>query len=240
MTNSERIEALAQDIYMARHNQKNDVTDTDLADFIDQTITWVNQFIPEIEKKADWIFLRTQDNTIGTVSSGTTISYPLPAGIRKVVINAARDLTIRQDGSIVSTFRMVNPNQSFDPTNQYDIRSRATVIKRTVIFSRPLTEVEVGGDIVADTIDKMPKLSLTDVSLLDILDDEYYDDVRQMFIYGILKNQVLPDIVQGGLTPSYAQKFDSYLADCIAEYNSSADSDDVDYENFGWIGGVGF
>lgn len=233
-----RINALAQDIYLARHNQKNDVDGTDLTDFLDQTISWINQLIPEIEKKADWNFVRTNDNTdIGAVSAGTTIAYDLPADVRKLVISPYRDLTIRQDGTIVSSFKLVKPNQAYNPSD-YDIRDRATVMRRQIIFSRPLRETEVGGTIVADTIDFIPQLSANDTSLLDIFDD--YPDIRQLFVMGVVKNQILPDIVQGGLTPSFAQKYDAYLSDCIAENNESADADDSDRENFGWIGGVGF
>jgi hypothetical protein len=240
LTNTERITALAQDIYLARHNQTNDVTGDDLTAFLNQTMGWVNQFIPEIEKKADWNFVRTNDNTIGTVTNANVISYDLPVGIRKLVINYQRDLTIRFDTTIVSSFKLVNPNQSYDPSEPYDNRARATVLKRKVIFSRPLTTNEVGGTIVADTVSKIPRLSLTDVALLDILDDVNNDDIRQLFIMGVVKNQILPDIVQGGLTPTYAQKFDRFLAECIKENNDSADSDNTDRESFGWVGGVGF
>lgn len=240
MTNAEKIAVLAQDIYLNRHNQTNDVTGSDLTEFLNQTITWVNQFIPEIEKKADWNFVRTNDNTIGTVTSANVISYDLPGDVRKLVVSPYRDLTIRFDNTIVSSFKLVSPNQTSNTSQSYDNRPRATVLRRKLIFSRPLTTQELSGTIVADTIEKIPRLSLTDTSLLDLLDDENYDDIRQLFIMGVVKNQILPDIVQGGLTPSYAQKFDRYLTECIKENNESADSDDTDRENFGWVGGVGF
>lgn len=234
--NDARFNALAQDIYIARHNEQNDADGADLTSFLTQTMSWVNQLIPEVEKKADWNFLRTNDDTsIGTVTSGTTISYQLPSSIRKLVINPHRDLTIQQDGTPVSHFRLVNPNQGYDPS-VYDTRSRATVVNRTIIFSRSLTDVEVGGTIVADTIAYFPTVTATDASLLDIF--ESYPDIRQLFVYGVLKNQILPDIVQGGLYPAYAQKFDAFLSECVAENNLSADADDQDRENFGWIGGV--
>lgn len=238
MTNDERIEAFAQSVYQMRHNQQNSVTGADLTQFLDETIEWVNQFIPEVEKKADWNFVRTNDDTIGTVTNVNVISYPLATGIRTLVINPHRDLTIQQDSTIVSTFKLVNPNQESDPTDTYDIRSRATVMKRQVIFSRPLNDTELNGTIVADTIAFIPELSHTDVSLLDLLDE--YPDIRQLFVMGVVKNQILPDIVQGGLTPSFAQKYDQYLAECIAENNASADADDQDREDLGWVTGVGF
>lgn len=240
MTNDERITALAQDIYLTRHGSLNEVDSSELPSFLDQTIGWINQIIPEIEKKADWNFVRTNDDAIGTIVTPSVISYALPTGIRKLVIAPNRDLTIRFDTSIIASFKLVSPNQSYNANDPYDIRDRATVLKRKVIFSRPLKVIEVGGTIVADTIAKIPKLSHINVALLDILDDEYNDDIRQMFIYGVLKNQVLPDIVQGGLTPSFSQKFDQYLQDCVDENNASSDANDQDRESFAFIGGVGF
>lgn len=245
MTDEERIEALAQDIYVARHNQENDVTGDDLTDFLNQTIIWVNQFIPELEKAkditgkvVDWNFVRNINETIGTVTSETTISYDLPSDVRKVVIHPNRPLTIQQDSTVVSTFALVNPNQAYDPNYPSSYMDRATSIKRKVIFSRELTENEVGGDIVVDTIDFIPQLAIDDVTLLDLLDDNL--DIRQLFILGVVKNQILPDIVQGGLTPSFAKKYDDYLRDCIIENNASATADYTDAEDFGGIGGVGF
>lgn len=244
MTNEQRIDSLAQDIYLARHSQYNDVDGDDLIEFRNATIGWINQFIPELErardsarKVVDWNFVRTNNDIIGTVVDAGVISYPLPAGIRKLVINPHRDLTIRHDNTVVSTFTLVNPNQSGDPTD-VSTRDRATVIQRKVIFSRPLRDTEVTGDIVADTIAKIPMLSTLDVALLDILDEN--PDIRQLFVMGVVKNQILPDIVQGGLTPSYAQKFDRYLADCIMDNNDSADADDAERESFANVGGVGF
>lgn len=236
--NDSRIIALAQDIYIARHNQANDVTGTDLIDFENQTISWVNQFLPELEKEADWNFSRTNDdNSIGTIPSGTTISYALPDTIRKLVVNSQRDLTIQQDGTIISTFKLVNPNQAFNP-NDHDVRSRASVINRKIVFGRTLNDTEVGGTIVADTIAWMPRLSTIDVDLLDLLDDN--PDIRQLVVLGVLKNQILPDIVQGGLAPSFTTKYASLLKECVRENNASIDADDPYYEGFGFVRGVGF
>lgn len=240
MTNDERIAKLAQEIYITRHNNKNDVSGDDLSDFLDQTVEWVNQFIPELEKKADWNFMRSNDANIGTVSAVGEMSFELPASVRKLVITPDRDLSVRFDNSVVSSFKLVNPNQIATVGDSSDLRDRATVIRRKVIMSRKFNDTEVSGTITADIISKIPKLSRTDVSLLDILDDDNNDDIRQLFILGVVKNQVLPDIIQGGLTPSFSQKFDAFLQDCIAENNASADADDQDRESFAWIGGVGF
>ena len=247
MDNTSRIQAFAQSVYQARHNQQNDATDDDLTSFLTETIEWTNQLIPEIEnardemkKPVDWNFVRTNDDpSLGTVPSNATISYQVPSNIRKLVINAHRDLTIQQDGTIISSFKLVNPNQLSDPTDTFDIgRDRATMIQHKLILSRPLKDIEVGGTLVADTIAYIPQLSFADTSLLDLFDEN--PSIRQLFVYGVLKNQITPDIVQGGLSPTYALKFDAYLADCIADNNASADADDADRESFGFIGGVGF
>lgn len=238
MTNDSRIIDLAQDIYQARHNQENDVTGTDLVDFENQTVRWVNQYLPELEKEADWTFSRTNnDPSLGTVPSGTTISYALPSTIRKLVINHQRNLTIQQDGTIISTFALVNPNQAADPTN-LDVRNRATVVNRKIIFGRSLNSTEIGGTIVADTIAWLPRLSTTNVDLLDILDN--YPDIRQLLVLGVVKNQILPDIVQGGLAPAFTTKYAGLLKACVAENSASTDADDANHEDFGWVRGVGY
>jgi hypothetical protein len=237
MTNDARIIDLAQDVYLARYGQENELDEDSTDSFVSQIVRQVNQLSRELEKKADWNFVRTNNASVGTVSTADTISYPLPSNIRKLAISPHRDLTIQFDGSIVSTFRLVNADQTVDP-NHYDVRSRATVQRRNIIFSRSLSEIEVGGSIVADTIEWIPTLSRSDTALLDILDEN--PDIRQLYVLGVVKNQTLPDVVQGGLTPSFSQKYAEYLADCIAENNASADADDQDRENFGWVSGVGF
>lgn len=231
MTNEEYILDVAQKIYLARHNQKNDVTGDDLTAFIDDTISWINQFLPELELEADWNFSRVNDNSLGIVTNINTISYELPDDIRTLVYSYGRDLTIRQDGIIVSTFKLVNPNQISDP-NDYDVRDRATVIGRNLVFSRPLRDTELNGTIIADSILYLPELSRDDTSVLDIVKPQ------QLLILGTLKNQVLPDIVQGGLTPSFTQKYADLLDKCVKQNNLTTEDGDADRENLGFIGGV--
>lgn len=231
MTNDEYILEVAQKIYLARKNQKNDVTGADLESFIDDTIDWINQFLPELELEADWNFSRVNDNNIGTITSANTISYELPDDIRTLVYNYDRDLTIRQDGTIISTFKLVNPNQISNP-NDYEVKDRATVIGNKLIFSRPLRDTEVGGSIVADSILKLPPLSRDDTSVLDIVQPQ------QLLILGVLKNQVLPDIVQGGLTPSFTQKYADLLEKCVKDNNMSSDASDFERENLAFVGGI--
>lgn len=230
MTNDERLLELAQQIYRARNGQKKTILSGEETDFIDDAIDWVNQFIPELDLEAYWNWVRTNDDIVGTVVAEQKI-YSLGDNIRTLVINPQRDLSIRHDGNVISTFKMVNANQLNDPSD-YDVRDRATVIGRKLVLSRAPTEQEAAGDIVADSVAYLPKLSHDDVTLLDTVDP------IQLVVLGVLKNEVLPDIVQGGLTPSFTQKYGDLLQKCIAENNLSAAADEADRENLSFVGGV--
>jgi hypothetical protein len=109
-------------------------------------------------------------------------NYTLDDTVRTLVINPYRDLTIRQDGTIISTFKLVNANQVNDPTDT-DLRDRATVIGRKLVLSRKPTDQELGGSLVADSIAYLPELSADDVSLLDIVDP------LQLIVLGVAKNR---------------------------------------------------
>jgi len=236
MTNEERIIELGQSIYRAKNNRKNDIaagTETD--DFVADTIDWVNQFIQELEMEADWNYVRTNDYTVGTVTDITAQSYDLPATVQRLVVSPYRDLKIMQDGAIVATFRVVNPNQISDPTNP-DTADRCTVLgprnARKLVLSRPLTEAELNGTLVADVVSFMPELSLANVTLLDIVEPP------QLLVLGCAKNSTLPDIVQGGISPALAQKYADLLAKAVAANNATSDAYDIPREDFGYIRGI--
>ena len=83
---------------------------------IEEVIMWTNQFLPELETETDWNFSRVNDLSLATAT--TASSYALSDDdIRKLVINEYRPICIRQDGSVVSTFKVVNPNNLADPTD---------------------------------------------------------------------------------------------------------------------------
>jgi hypothetical protein len=231
MTPTEQITAVAQSIYLAKNGRYNDVDGEELTSFLTETIDWVNQYLQELEYEAEWNYLRTNNNLIGTITDTSIQSYLLPAGVRTVVISPYRDVTIRFDGTIVSTFAMVNPNQIANPADP-EIRDRATVINDRLIFSRPFKESELGGEIRADTIAYMPLVTMTNVSALNLVKP------RQLIVLGVAKNATLPDIVQGGISPSLTQKYNDLLQKAIAINGSTSESLDMPSENFGWIRGV--
>lgn len=231
MTDTEKITALAQRIYLARNGRYNDVDGTELTAFLEETVDWVNQFVPELELEADWNYLRTRGNLIGTVTDLEEQAYDLPETVRKVVVSPYRDVTISHDGAVVSTFTMVNPDQISDPTNP-EVHDRATVINRRLVLSRPLKDTELNGEIRADTIDYMPKLTMNSTVLLDKVEPE------QLLVLGVAKNATLPDIVQGGISPSLTQKYGDLLEKAVAANNATADVLDIQSEDFSFVRGV--
>lgn len=229
--NKTRILEIAQRIYLAKNNRYNDVDGDELDDFIDQTIDWINQFLPELELEADWAYLRANRQSLGKVTTVNAVSLRLPDTVRKLVISPYRDLVILQDGTIVSRFALVRPNQIADP-NSFETRDRATVIGRNVILSRPLNEQELGGTVQADVINYIPRVSLRDVEAFDVVDP------LQLVVLGVAKNSTLPDIVQGGISNALTQKYTDMLQKAVAENDLSSITDDALVEDFGNIGGV--
>jgi hypothetical protein len=231
MTVTEEITALAQSIYLTMYNRYNDVTGQELTDFLNKTVDWVNQFTQELELEADWNYLRTNGNLISTVYDTSVTSYDLPEEVRTVVYSPYRDVTISFDGAVVSTFKLVSPSNISDPTNP-ETQDRATVINRKLVLSRQLREEEMGGELRCDTIDFMPQLSMTDTDLLAMVQPQ------QLIVLGVAKNSTLPDIVQGGISPSLAQKYGDLLKKAVMLNNETAEAVDAPREDLSWIRGV--
>lgn len=227
----EAILALAQSIYLAKNNRYNDVDGTEQTEFIDQTIDWVNQYIEELEMEADWNYVRTNNYTLGTIATVDSTTFALPDEIQRLVVSPYRDLTISQDGSVVSTFRLVSPDQIADPENP-EVLDRATVIGRNVVLSRPLKDTEVGGTVKADVVSFIPRLSRTDVDMLELVQP------KQLIILGVAKNATLPDIVQGGISPSLTQKYADLLEKAVMKNNATSDVNEIPREDFSYVSGV--
>jgi hypothetical protein len=225
------ITKLAQSIYLAGNNRYKDVTGTELTNWLAQIIDWVNQFTPELELEADWNYLRENSSLIATISDPDTQSYAIPPTVRKVVISPYRDATISFDGAVVSTFSMVAPDQITNPADPSTV-DRATVINGKLVLSRPLKDTEVGGDLCADVIKKMPVLTTSDVTLLTTVKP------YQLLVLGVAKNITLPDIIQGGISPSLTQKYADLLQKAVAENNATAEAYDTPGEDFSFIRGV--
>lgn len=231
MTPTEQITALAQSAYLALTGNYNDVEGTELDEFLAKTIDWYNQLTEEIELEADWVYLRTNDYDFGTVTAAAFQTIELPDEVRKIVVSPYRDLVLTQDGTTIARFKTVNPNQIADPRYP-ETRDRVTTINRTLVFSRPFTAEEVGASIRADVIAPMPQLALTDTEVLDLIKP------RQLSILGLAKNMTLPDLVRGGTSPSFVQKYNDLLQKAVLENNATAEAYEADRESLSFITGV--
>lgn len=225
----DEITELAQSIYVARKNRKNNVSGTRLTTFLETTIIQVNQFLSELDKEAYWSWVLTQDHTLATATSAT--SYPLPAIYRTIVKDEDRPLYIVKDGVIVSVWDVVAPKQ-LNNAAVSDNPNRVALVARNVKFSRPLTAAEIGGTIKCDVVEYLPKISFDNIDVLSLVDPV------DLIVLGVVKNQVLPDVVQGGLTPSYTQKYADLLAGAKMENDMTSTASAATSENLSSVRGV--
>lgn len=226
-----RILALAQSIALARAGRYRDVEDDELDEFLAQTVDWTNQFIQELEMEADWNYVRENNYGIDISLVEGSSTFFLPIEVQRLVISPDRDLSILQDGSVISTFRLVSPNQISNPSDHYS-GDRATLIGRNLVLSRPITESEVGGTLRADVVLYIPRLAMDNVEMLDLVEPQ------QLIVLGVAKNWSLPDIVQGGVSPSLTQKYADLLNKSVAKNNETAQAYEASGEDYSYIGGV--
>lgn len=227
----------AQSIYLVLQNRYyDDIDGIDGQDYISQVIDWTNMYLDELETLTDqsgspvyWNWTRKRLFNLGTAVLGAN-SVPMAAPEDVVVITSDRPIQIMNNGLVVSIWAFVSPNQ-------LDFRSyeqRVTRIGDELVFSRPFNKNESGGTISGDIVASITRLSDTSLDVLTTVKP------KQLLILGVAKNSTLPDIVQGGLTPSYTQKYNDLLEAAITLNNASTESYYVQGEDYGFISGVGF
>lgn len=220
----------AQAVYLQTHGITNDVTGTDLDAFLNQTIIFTNMFASELELKADWKYLRTNNNQIGTISANTT-TYQLDPSIRKPIYHPQRLLTIQQAGVIVSKWTLVDPDQIQNVTYPY-VPQYAMFDNGVLTFSRVPFDYEIGGTIVADTIQWMPQLSLTDSTLLTIVTPP------KILVLGVAKDSLPPDLVRGGLATLIETRYDKLVGDAIQDNGGTSLDDQSAPDDLSFVGGT--
>lgn len=233
------ITTLAQAIYLQTHGIENDVTGSDLTQFLADTITWTNFLASELELAADWKYLRTNNNQIGVITTNNT-QYQLASTIRKPIYHPQRLLTIQQDGLVVSTWTLVDPDQiQSDPrwslnsgTAGYTGPDYVMVDNGVLTFSRLPRDYEVGGIIVADTIAWIPQLSMTDSTLLTTVTPP------KLLILGVSKDQLPPDLVRGGLADLIETRYNKLLADAISDNGGTSMDDESMPDDLSFVGGT--
>ena len=239
MTDEQRIADFVQDLYLTRYNRELDSTAVGDEDYLierNKTIRWANMFADELEQETDtsgqpinWNFLRDDNLELGEITEAGQL-FTLPAEVLRLVFDENRPLTLEYDGTVVARFDVVDPNQITRRTDATE--DRVTVVGGNLAFSRPFTEEEIGATVVADVINKIPRLTASSAEMLTTVKP------YQLLILGVAKNATLPDIVQGGLSPSFAQKYADLLEQVKLNNDVSSTADGYNADDYGYIGGI--
>lgn len=238
MAYSTKLTTFAQSIYLVIKNRYfDDIAGADGQDFIAQVIDWTNQYLDEFETVVDplgrpvsWNCMRSNDSNLGTAVAGDT-QVDLPTGFLNLIATPKRPVTITSPGGVViSRWRVVRPDQ-FDTTVPVNY---VTQVADALYFNRPLNAQEDGGTIAGDATFSLDRVTAGTTTALDVIKP------KQLLILGVAKNSSLPDIVQGGLSPSFVQKYNDLLSSAILFNSASSTADTVDRDDFSFVGGVGF
>lgn len=233
--------AFAQSIYLVIKNRYfDDIAGEDGQVYLAQVVDWTNMFLDELETEIgpdgqpiDWTWTRESAATLGTAREGAASIDFDTEGFDNLITEESRYVQILQDGTPVSNWAVVAPSQISSKTDRIT-EDMVALVGETLTFSRAFKDSEDGGTIVGDVTLPLPRISMTNVDLLTTVKP------KLLLILGVAKNATLPDIVQGGLSPSYAQKYNDLLQNAIARSMTSSLNDTGQRDNYGYVGGVGF
>lgn len=225
------IRDLAQDVYFTINGAENDDTDEDLVEFENNFIRAFNLWVDEYETEAYWNEVRESDYTLATIADTAKYSFELPAEYRTPVIDSDKYIKFVNDGTVISKFKLVDPNQR-QVDDEFDRPNRAAFVGRNIILSRAPTDAEVGAEIVLDVVKYFPKLTRTDASAISLI----YN--KQLAVLGVAKNNTLSDVTKVSLSPSFAQKYANELQKAILANNQTTEVDSMRMDNFSHIGGI--
>jgi len=247
MTEEQKLALLQQftkEVYLTIYGRQiDDITDADGIIEIENTIMWCNLFLDELEQETDpsgapinWLYLRENAKEIGTIAT-ITDTFDLPAGALRPIAVSDRPLTITQDGSAVSIWDVVDPSQITSRNDYYSRLQRVTYVNQKLVFSRALNDTEIGGTVNTDILNSFIRLAYdtTGGHNTDLFD---LPVPRNLLVLGTAKNASLPDIVQGGLSPSYAQKYAAILEGHKMANMQTSEADEAVREDYSSIGGV--
>lgn len=235
MAYTQKLTTFAQKVYLTVNGSYlDDIASTDGQNYIAQVIDWLNGYLDELETTVDpygqpvcWNFLRTQDYNFGTANAGDS-TVDLDDEVLQVVATEKRPVKIVKDGQTVSEWKVVSANQIGSDPSKLMVAKVGTLL----FFSRSFNDNEDGGDILGDVAISLDRATSTNDSALAVAKP------FQLLVLGVAKNSVLPDIVQGGLTPTFVQKYNDLLQASILVNNATSDSDYVDRDDNGYISGL--
>lgn len=243
-----QLQAFTQSVYLViKGRYFDDLTSDDGFTLIHQTVDWTNMFIDELETETNpdgtplnWKWLWQLGQTLGTAVLGEA-SILTPNTVNYLLADENRYVQVLQDGSAVSNWVVVSPEQI---TNKSDRISRdmCSQVGNAIVFSRAFKDYENGGTIVGDISTAFPHIagntaangafSPTNVKILSVVKP------KTLLILGVAKNASLPDIVQGGLSPSYAQKYKSLFDAAVARNNVGAVASEAVRDDLSSVAGV--
>ncbi len=227
----DNITKLAQKTYYTINGAQNDDTGDDLIEFQNNFILGFNLWKDEFETEANWNSARVDDFVLGTVGDTVTYSFELPDEYRTPVFDENKYLKMVVDGTVISRFKMVDPNQR-QVDDDWNRPDRATFVGRNIVLSRAPRAEEVGAEMVLDVIQFIPDLTRTNDDALAYIPNS------QLAVLGVAKNNTLSDLTKVSLSPSFAQKYSNELNKALNINNASNEVDDMRGENFGNIGGI--
>lgn len=238
MSPTAQLQAFAQSVYLVIKNRYfDDITSTDGQDFINMVIDWTNQFLDELEAETtldgqpvNWRWVRQNNYELGTATEGAA-SIPMPTAVNNLLTDEGRYVQILQGSSVISNWAVVSPNQISSKTDRIT-EDMCSVVGSTLVFSRAFRDTESNGTIVGDITTFIPRLSATNVKALSTVKP------KQLLVLGVAKNASLPDIVQGGLSPSFVQKYNDLLQGAIIRDGATSLSSDMQRDDLGYIRGV--
>jgi hypothetical protein len=243
MTDQEKLEQFVKDVYLVRFNRDIDLTTSGGLKEITKTLSFARMFLQEIQSERNpdgspinWHWARTNDRELGVVATPSQVfTLPdSPVRVRRLVVDEDRPLVLMFDGSIISTYETVEANQITRRRLYPSTEDRVASVKRSLVFSRPFKDYEIGATVVCDTIDELTPITAGVTPNVDLLDVIPYN----LLVLGTAKNSIRPDIVQGGLAPSFIEQYADELDKAIAENNATSISDEVVTEDFSGIGGI--
>lgn len=249
-----QLQAFAQSVYlMLKNRYYDDLTTTDGQVYLLQVVDWINMYIDELEFEVnsdgdpiDWIWVR-QNVQIGTAVTGRNfIAWDsddynnLCSGTDRYV----RILDPAGSGNAVANFLVISADELNNGPDSGNIDACA-LLNGNIVFSRSFTAAENNGKIWADVTIYIPRVTTSTNATTGAIiatNVDAFSTVRPLTLLklGTVKNAILPDIVKGGLQPSYVQKYNDLLGNAINRSLASSLSPTANYDDFGNIRGVGF
>lgn len=233
MTTTQIIENFAQSAYLKMTGQFfDDITGSDGQVYISQIIDWSNQLAQELQEEADWNYMRTNNHSLGSVSTKDQTFLIDTTEIKNVCKELHRPLRlINSDGKVMSSWVFVRPDQ-FNISSDGNYPDRVSIIGNEIMFNRDLTTDELNCTARCDIINVFPELTTSDASLISLVQP------RQLLLAGVCSKALLADIVSSNLYPQATADYTNLLTLAKKRNSDTTRPDYIDRQDFSDIRGV--